>query len=195
MLEVNTEKFELLDFQARDVQNRSADLSRGFQVNLLPPSFIKQQKLKRYFIFGGALFLAVCIMVLPFSKLAGQKRHLTKIERKIEGMQTQAEELHRFREESQRTLDKLESMAEMKRSHPSVIAVLSELTQSVPETAWVHSLTYSDNSVTIQGEAESATSVIEAVENSAMFREVRFSSPVTRSGGNERFTMVAKVEI
>jgi general secretion pathway protein L len=84
-------------------------------------------------------------------------------------------------------------MAEMKKNYPSTINILRELTQVIPETAWVVSLNYSNKKITIQGEAESATSVIEAIENSPMFREVRFSSPVTRSGPVDRFTLEAEV--
>ncbi|WP_291323416.1 PilN domain-containing protein [Desulfonatronospira sp.] len=194
-LGVNPEKAKFLDFQASDGQKQVLNLSRGYEINLLPAWIVKQQKLKSYFIYGGVLFVAVCILVVPVSKLAGQKRHLTKIEKKIEDIQEQAEDLHSLREQSRRTMDNLESIAEMKKAYPSVISVLSELTRAVPETAWVHSMTFSDNTVTIQGEAESATSVMESVENSAVFSEVRFSSPVTKSGNYERFAMVAKVSI
>ncbi len=168
-------------------------LSGGCAINLLPPSARRQKKFATYIVYGGIIFFVLSLFVLPVSKLAGQKRHLTRIENRLAEISVMADDLNRVREESRLIMDNVEAMAEMKKSYPSTINILRELTEVIPETAWVVSLSYANNKITIQGEAESATSVIEAIENSSMFREVRFSSPVTKSGPIDRFTLEAEV--
>lgn len=167
----------------------------GYEISLLPDYLRRRKALNTYMVYGSILFFIVTLFVMPVSKLAGQKRHLTKIENRIERISDSAEEINRLRHESSAIMDSIEAMAEMKRGYPSVINILSELTEAVPESAWLYRLDYSNKSVTIQGEADSATAVIEAIENSPGFKEVRFSSPVTKSGARDRFTVVAEVVI
>ncbi|RQD78733.1 PilN domain-containing protein, partial [Desulfonatronospira sp. MSAO_Bac3] len=193
-LDISPESTESLDWNGRQNNAIPGRNGGGYEINLLPRSFIKQQVIAGYLMYGGIIFFLVCLMVLPISKLAGQSRHLTKIERQIEGMSQETEELTTLRQESARMINRLETMAEMKNEYPSAVNILAELTEAVPETGWVQSLRMSGHEVTIEGEAESATSALEAVENSPGFHEVEFRSSVSRSGNMERFTLVAKVK-
>jgi len=193
-LGISPESTESLDWNGRQNTAAPGRKEGGYEISLLPRSFIKQQMIAGYLMYGGIIFFLVCLMVLPISKLAGQSRHLTKIERQIEGMSQEAEELTTLRQESARMINRLEAMSEMKNEYPSAVNILAELTEAVPETAWVQSLRMSGHEVTIEGEADSATSVLESVENSPGFHEVEFRSPVSRSGNMERFTLVAKVK-
>jgi len=165
----------------------------GYEINLLPRSVLRQRMFSTYMVYGGIIFFILSLFAFPVSKLAGQKRHLTKIENRLESISMSADELNHIREESRQIMDSIEAMAQMEKSYPSTINILRELTEVIPETAWAVSLNYSNRKITLQGEADSATSVIEAIENSPMFREVRFSSPVTKSGPRDRFTLEAEV--
>ncbi len=192
-LGISPKSTESLDWDGQQGIAAPGRKGGGYEINLLPRSFIKQQMVAGYLMYGGIIFFMVCLMVLPISKLAGQNRHMSKIERQIEGMSQEAEELTTLREESARMMNRLEAMAKMKNEYPSAVNILAEITDAVPESAWVSSLRMSGHEVTIEGEAESATSVLESVENSPGFHEVEFRSPVSRSGNMERFTLVAKV--
>ncbi len=165
----------------------------GYAINLLPEAILKQQKILNYMVLGGLIFFILSLSILPLSKLAGQKRYLTKLEHRIEAFGAQAEQLRGLREESSALMTSIETMAEMKKEYPSAINIFRELTDVMPETAWLTSMNYSNKQLTIQGEADSATAVIEAVENSPFFREVRFSRPISKSGAKDRFTVVAEV--
>lgn len=192
-LGISSDRIEALGFES----GRSFPVSRpapvGYEINLLPHSVIRRHMLTSYLMYGAVIFFVLSLFVVPASKLAGQMRHLTNIEKNINEIQGNAQELRRLREESRQIMDNLESMAEMKHSYPSAVNILKELTEVIPETAWVNSLEFSGARITMQGEAESATSVIEAVENSPLFQEVKFSAPVTKSGNRERFTLAAEV--
>lgn len=182
-----------LDFNKVDQTRARVNNWDGYEITLLPRSVLRQRAMVSYMVYGGIAFFILSLLVLPVSKLAGQKRYLTKVENRVEKISSSAEEITSLRKESMEIMESIETMAEMKKSYPSTINILRELTDSIPESAWVSSLTYSDMKVTLQGEADSATSVIEAVENSPMFREVGFTSPVTKSGARDRFSLEAEV--
>ncbi len=193
-LGIKTERVEHLSFEAVTAP-APGHVLKGYEINLLPRSIRRRQMLNSYLMYGGIVFFILSLLVVPVSKLAGQKRHLSKIESRIEGISHQADDLIRLREESRQILDRMEAMAEMKKAQHPALNILSELTESIPESAWLMSLVLSNKEVTIQGDAESATSVMEAVENSPMFNGVRFTSPVTRSGNRENFTLKAEVQL
>ncbi|MFN2343850.1 MAG: PilN domain-containing protein [Desulfonatronovibrio sp.] len=192
-LRLNPRQAYVLNFNKVDQARARANTKDGYELNLLPRSVLRQRAIASYMIYGGIAFFILSLLVLPVSKLAGQKRYLTKVEKRVEQISGSAEELTSIREESREILESIESMAEMKKSYPSTINILRELTESIPESAWVNSMSYSNMKVNIQGEADSATSVIEAVENSHMFSGVQFTSPVTKSGSRDRFSLEAEV--
>lgn len=192
-LSIAQDRIKTIGSGPEPVQGRNSGYVGGYEINLMPKSVLRQKKMASYMVYAGIILFILSLFVLPISKLAGQKRHLTKIESRVERMSVSAEELSRLREESRQIMDSIETMTEMKESYPSSINILRELTEVIPETAWAVSLNYSNKKITIQGEAESATSVIEAIENSPMFREVRFSAPVTKSGPRDRFSLEAEV--
>lgn len=192
-LEINPKEIKILDLASSASHFHDSKPSGEYEINLLPKAVLKQKKMATYLVYAGVIFFILSLFVLPLSKLAGQKRHLAKIEKRLESVSAKADELNKIREENRQIMDRIEFMADMKKAYPSTINILAELTEVIPETAWVSSLKYSQTTVTIQGDAESATAVIEAIENSPRFEEVRFSSPVTKSGPRERFTLEAEV--
>jgi Tfp pilus assembly protein PilN len=192
-LKIKPAEVKTIGFGSRTGHLQEFKSARGYEINLLPRAVLRRKMFSTYMVYAGIIFFVLSLFVLPVSKLAGQKRHLTRIENRLESISARADELNRIREESRQIMDSIEAMAELKKSYPSTINILRELTEVIPETAWVISLNYANKKVTIQGEADSATAVVEAIENSPMFREVRFSSPVTKSGARDRFTLEAQV--
>ncbi|MFN8543066.1 MAG: PilN domain-containing protein [Candidatus Binatia bacterium] len=74
-----------------------------------------------------------------------------------------------------------------------VIVLLKEVTDLVPADAYLTSLNLRNGRMTIDGQARSASELITALEKSKHFRNVSFTSPTTRVGDKERFTIVAEV--
>jgi len=75
-----------------------------------------------------------------------------------------------------------------------VTLLLKELTELVPADAYLTSLNLRAGRLTIDGQARSASDLIAALEKSRHFKNVSFTSPTTRSGDKERFSIVAEVE-
>ncbi|TMA45603.1 MAG: PilN domain-containing protein, partial [Deltaproteobacteria bacterium] len=74
-----------------------------------------------------------------------------------------------------------------------VTLLLRELTDLVPADAYLTSLNLRQGRLTLEGSARSASDLIAALEKSRHFHNVSFTSPTTKAGDKERFSIVAEV--
>jgi general secretion pathway protein L len=74
-----------------------------------------------------------------------------------------------------------------------VTTLLKELTELIPTDAYLTSFNLRGNRLTLDGQARSASDLITAMEKSKRFKSVSFSSPTTRQGDKERFSITAEV--
>ena len=75
-----------------------------------------------------------------------------------------------------------------------VTVLLAELSDVVPTDAYLSAVNLRAGRLTLDGMARSASDLIAALEKSKHFKNVSFTSPTTRSGDKDRFSLVAEVE-
>jgi general secretion pathway protein L len=75
-----------------------------------------------------------------------------------------------------------------------VTLLLKELSDVIPADAHLTTMNLRAGRLTLDGFARSASDLIAALEKSKHFKNVSFTSPTTRSGDKERFSLVAEVE-
>ena len=76
-----------------------------------------------------------------------------------------------------------------------MIQFLKELTDKIPSDAYLTTLRYRNGRIEMDGFANKSSELIQILENSPMFRNAQFTSPITQGqGGQERFSIVAEVE-
>lgn len=97
-------------------------------------------------------------------------------------------------------LDKLTGdysfLVNMKWNTASSVLVLDELTKRLPDDTFVTQLDFDGKTVQIQGESASASSLVEQLEASPMFKDVGFKAQLTKIQGtaNDRFQIQAVLE-
>jgi Tfp pilus assembly protein PilN len=74
-----------------------------------------------------------------------------------------------------------------------VTVLLKQVSEIVPTDAYVTSLNLRGGRLTMDGFAHSASDVVSALEKSRTFRNVSFTSPVTKTGDKDRFSLVAEL--
>ena len=74
------------------------------------------------------------------------------------------------------------------------LPVLRELTELLPNDAWVTLLSLDAKGVELTGQANAASALIPLLENSSSFERVEFASPVTRGRDREQFRIQAAWE-
>jgi general secretion pathway protein L len=75
-----------------------------------------------------------------------------------------------------------------------VTVLLKDMTDVIPADAYLTTFNLRSDKVTLDGFARSASDLIAALEKSKHFKNVSFTSPTTRTGDKERFSLVAEVE-
>ena len=74
------------------------------------------------------------------------------------------------------------------------IVLLKELSDLIPQDAHLTSVNMRQERITLEGLARSASELVPALDKSKLFRNVSFSSPTTKVGDKERFTLTLEVE-
>jgi general secretion pathway protein L len=74
------------------------------------------------------------------------------------------------------------------------LPLLRELTDLLPQDAWLNSLSVDSKSVELTGQAGAASQLIPLLENSGWLAGVEFTSPVTRGRDREQFRIKAALE-
>jgi general secretion pathway protein L len=74
-----------------------------------------------------------------------------------------------------------------------IIDILRDLTDIIPQSAWVNRFSVSDMDVKIEGYADSASELITRLEGFSTFSDVAFLSTITKTkDGKERFRIGLK---
>jgi general secretion pathway protein L len=165
-----------------------------YQINLVPFAVLKNRKKTFWLQMIAACVLALMLAAYPVAKIAGKRRHLTRIDAKIASLRNEASKMSGLRGENAAITQYLQQLAQEVESHVDMAEILKEVTEILPQDAWLNTMLFSNGRLEIRGTAKSATVVIEALENSPLFKEARFDSPVTSRGDNELFTIVAALE-
>jgi general secretion pathway protein L len=74
-----------------------------------------------------------------------------------------------------------------------VTSLMKDLSELIPADAYLTTLNLRGGRLTLDGQARSASDLITALEKSKRFKNVTFSSPTTRQGEKERFSISAEV--
>lgn len=87
-------------------------------------------------------------------------------------------------------------LSEKKRTQPSVILLLDELTRLLPKDTWVQQIDLNGNTLQIQGDTGSASKLIGLIENSRVLSGASFTAPLTKGAGEntEHFQLSAQVD-
>lgn len=166
------------------------------RINLLPAEW--RRKPGRM----GQYTLAALLACLLLAGLAWGGGHLMRQrmaeEARAAELQRLAEavvEVDRLEKEIEALEARLDSLTALAGDKAPVLDILRELTQTIPETAWVQDFSYNENGGRIIGFADSATELIPLLEASPLFRDVVFLSTISKDrDGKERFSIGFQVD-
>lgn len=165
-----------------------------YSIDLISPQVLQRRRLWFKLEVAAALFLLVALAGQPVAVLAGKQRRLGRLEKKLEQVRQQADKLSGLRRENQAKIDRIENLARLLQEQPVVIDLLKELTEVIPHDTWLDSLSYRAAKLHLRGTSASATAVVKALEDSPLFKEVHFDSPVVKRGNSETFKIVVDLE-
>jgi general secretion pathway protein L len=170
--------------------------SVAVDINLLPTEYRRRPNRTGYYTM---LVLAVLVLV-SFSAWTGSywvhrnmvsralNAELVRLTSEMAGIQKTQARIDRI----DRQLSELNALNER---YTPVSDILRELTQVLPETAWVREFQLDDGKIRLQGYADSASELISLLEASPFFRDVYFTSAIVKEkDGRERFHISLEME-
>jgi Tfp pilus assembly protein PilN len=167
-----------------------------FSVNLLPEGGKREQgrMLSRLNGFLIAILL-ICVTVLGGSYAIRDEFRLRRLQKEIRSLEPSVESLRKKEDELNRLVKEMSSLSRLSERRGEVLRVLNELTEVVPNEAYLSNLRYREGAIDLKGTAENASTLVPLLERSSLFEEVEFNAPSTRRSENrETFSLKAKVE-
>jgi len=167
-------------------------------INLLPRSAEGQAKRL------GRRFTQVLIVLAVLSgllwlggTLVRQRLELQRIRKNIEQLKPAAEASVRLRQKAEKIGHQIQILTHEVDKKPSTLAMLRELSQIIPTSAWLSQLDYDEEKLIISGYAQSASGLISILETSPLLEEVKFSAPINMDPymHRERFQIKIKAEM
>lgn len=141
---------------------------------------------------GMVLILVVAVTYGPLTQkratLAALETELAELQTKGRASQAMQAQLDAFR-------TKGVSLTRAKAAQPTVVETLFDVSQVLPDSAWVTQFKWDKGRISITGYSPNASELIELLEGSAHLSKVRFESPVTADArmNMDRFEISAQV--
>lgn len=171
-------------------------LSAGHLVNLLPAAVGKTPSMLRY---GPNPWLATLIVLLALTAMAAplviKREAVVQMLPWVDKGKKAAETVDAVRRDLEARVDQHNYLLVKRQAVPTVIQTLEELTRVLPDDTWVQSLDIKGNELQIQGETASSVRMIGLFEQSNLFKDASFRSPLTKgqASGTERFQLALQI--
>ena len=146
---------------------------------------------------GLSLFLAAVaaalIAVAVYLPLEAQQREMQAFSVALTKAKAEAGAAMELRREIDRLVEESQFLVTRKQKSVKATEVLDELTSILPDGTWLRQFKIKDRELRISGFSQAASNLIGLIEQSALFANARFTSPVTqdRREGLERFNIAA----
>lgn len=166
-------------------------------VNLLPAELAPRRTHPRQRL--NLALAAACVLLLALALgqwLHNRESALAQMQTQVETMRAEAQEVGGLRQQLQDNAGAAGFLAARKKNTVSALAVLQDITQRLPITAWLERLSI-DNAgqVGFQGQSPQAARLVDALKDSTVISNPNFQGTIQAdpSTGKERFYMVAQM--
>lgn len=169
----------------------------AFDSNLVPRQLRYRQNQVQFIPAYALVALTVLLGVAMAAREPYQTMvYASKLDAEIRKIAPEVREVSSQEAELNKLSEKYRALAAHLQARDHNLEVMRELSRSLPPTAWLTSYSYQDGAVTISGFAAAASEVQKVLEDAALFKDVQFTTSVTRdASGKDRFTLKASVEV
>jgi general secretion pathway protein L len=173
---------------------------KGFEkvsmdINLLPVIHRKRPSRLAYYVMFVLLALTILSGLLwGGSKIMRERMVLTQLNSEMERVLSETKKIDQIRDELKTLENQIGYIESLVKKRVPILDVLLEISERLPDTAWIQDFRYSEKGGQIYGFADSASELIQLLEASPLFKEVIFLSTITkRKDGKERFRIGFKL--
>jgi Tfp pilus assembly protein PilN len=141
---------------------------------------------------GLALLLAVGLF---WADARRDQRYLARLNRALRVLEPEVRAVEQIRAETAQKKRLLAAIQAAEQNSLRPLPFLRELTEAIPQDAWVTALSVDGKGIEITGQAAAANQLIPLLEGSGWLDRVEFTSPVTRGRDKEQFRLRAAWEL
>ncbi|MDP5293441.1 PilN domain-containing protein [Oceanimonas sp. CHS3-5] len=152
------------------------------------------QRSRRLKNLNGALVLVMLSLLIAVPLYHRQNR-IDQLAAELEQPRQRAEQTAALKRELAALQDSRDFLGKKRVGRTPTLPLLNELTRQLPDHTWLSRLELENGTVQIRGESANASELISLLENSALFTDVRFSSPITNNPATskDRFMITARL--
>lgn len=141
--------------------------------------------------FAAATLLGVAVL---FAQVSQSERHLARLNQAIQDLDPEVKAVGRLASEVERKRQVLTTLETLEESALHPLPLLRELTELIPNDAWLTTLSLGTKGAEMTGQAVAANRLIPLLEGSPRLEKVEFASPVTKGRDKEQFRIRASWE-
>jgi general secretion pathway protein L len=172
-------------------------LPQGTRIPVELPLSEAQQS-RRRLLRGGATLAGACAgtlaAMLGVMAWNEQNARLNAVSAAIARIEPEAEQARGILD-SQLRFTAVKSALIAKRSDPTPLAVWSEVTRLLPDSAHLTRLVIKSNLVVLEGAAEAPEMLVEALEAAALFERVALTSPIVKAVQSSRYQFAIELSL
>lgn len=151
-------------------------------INLLPDNLtIKTKKSLGAFNMGLMVTTLLLFLTALYGPLMVKSNQLSELEAEVDNYRQQAMSAQPIIKERDEILSRTRFLDEKVQSNKEMIKVISELSRLLPDNTWLSRLIIRNGEIQIHGESDTAIAIIQLIEDSPMFNDAQFRSPVTQN--------------
>ncbi len=171
--------------------------STAFSANLVPKQLRHRRNqlhlIPTYVLVGMTVLLGLAVLVREPYQMS---MYGSQLESEIKRLAPAVKDVAQQEAELDALTNRYRALAGHFQQRDLNLESMRELTRVLPSTAFLINYTYQDGALTLAGFAASASEVQKVLEDSLLFKDVQFTSSVTKdAGGKDRFTLRASIEV
>ncbi len=180
-----------------DYEATPNDLEQRYDgYNLLPESLREKPanapRLVYTALIATIFLLLGTVLALP---VWFEYQTVNTVQKKIDAIEKDAKEVKALQLEIDAIINETRLLIAEKNAAPTIVDMLNTLSALMKDNTWLSYAQYSDGHLQIQGESPAASALLGVLEDSKLFANARFVSPVTQDkiSGQERFQITVDV--
>jgi general secretion pathway protein L len=180
-----------------DYEASPNDLEQRYDGYNLLPEGLREKTANAPRLIYTALIAAVflllgAVVVMP---VLFEYKSVNALQKKIDAIEKDAKGVKALQKEIDAMIDETRQLIAEKSAAPAVVDMLNTLSTLMKDDTWLTYAQYSDGHLQIQGQSPAASTLIGVLEDSELFANARFVSPVTqdKTSGRERFQITVDV--
>jgi general secretion pathway protein L len=134
-------------------------------------------------LLAAALAMLAAFVWFAFNQ---QNTKIAAIEFANDQMREKAIQVRKSIEQVQKEDVRVAKLNQLRGTAPNLVAVWANLAHILPDTAWISTFALNGKTVSLDGEAADAEGLLNVIEASRFYRNVRFTAPVTKNPGADR---------